>query len=98
MKTHPSAWHRLVTAARQATPVARDDAAPFGFATRVAALALAAEQPNLRTSLNRFSWRALGLALMLMLLSIAANYSAVTKVVNNEDDLVDPADIVLKLT
>ena len=98
MKTSNSAWQRLVVAARQAS-VAADAAAPYGFSTRVAALAQAGgERPSLQSSLNHFSWRALGFSLMLMIVSIAANYSSVTTVVENEQDLVDPVEEILILT
>ena len=98
MKNSPSAWHRLVGAARQA-PIAGDDAAPYGFATRVAALAMAAvERPSLQSSLNHFSWRALGFSLMLMIVSIVANYSSVTTVAENDQDPFDPVEEILTLS
>ena len=99
MKTSNSAWQRLVVAARQA-PVAGDVAAPYGFSTRVGALGLAAiERPSLRSSLNRFSWQALGFSLMLMVLSIVANYSSVSVTAETDHDLVDPVvEDVLTLT
>ena len=90
MKTPNSAWLRLVAAARQA-PTSGDDSAPFGFSTRVAALAMAVERPSMHAMVNRLSWRALGVALMLMVFSIAANYSALT-VVGESDQ--DPLDLV----
>ena len=99
MKNSNSAWQRLIVAARQA-PLAGDDAAPYGFSTRVAALAMAAvERPSLRSSLNRFSWRALGFSLMLMIVSIVANYSSVTTVAENEQDSAyDPVEELLILS
>lgn len=99
MKNHSTAWQRLVTAARQA-PISGDDTAPYGFSTRVAALAMAAvERPSLQSSLNRFSWRALGLSLMLMIVSIVANYSSVTTATDNEQDAgLDPVEEILTLT
>jgi hypothetical protein len=89
MKTSNSAWQRLVAAARQA-PDTGDDDAPYGFSTRLVALAMAAERPTLLSSINRFSWRALSLSLMVMTLSIVTNYSSVTAVADNEQDLLDP--------
>lgn len=100
MKTKRTAWQRLVVAARQA-PVAGDEAAPYGFSTRVAALALAAsaERPTLASLLNRFSWRALSLSLLLMALSIVANYSPAPKTVDSEQDTVaDPIEEILSLS
>jgi hypothetical protein len=61
---HP--WQRLVTLARKTE---RDTSAPFGFATRVTARALA--QPRWQPSLFEiFALRALGIACLLMLASI----------------------------
>ena len=97
MKTSHSAWQRLVVAARQ-VPVATEETAPYGFSTRVSALAMAIERPSLSSSLNHFSWRALGFSLMLMIVSIAANYSSVTAVAENEQDLTDPIEDILILT
>lgn len=71
---HP--WSRLTAAARRA-PDPRETAAPYGFATRVAALAVARE-PAGGSLLERFSFRALSVACLLMCLSVAANYSALT--------------------
>jgi len=89
MKTPATAWQRLVTAARHGSDLG-DDAAPFGFSTRVAALAMAAEHPSMRAMMNRLSWRALGLALMLMIFSIAANYSSLSFSGDSDQDPFDP--------
>lgn len=95
MKDFDARWQRLVTAARQA-PVADDVAAPYGFATRIAARALGApERPALLAVLGRFSIRALWLAGLLMVASVAANYLAFA---GNEDDelsLLDPVSEIL---
>ncbi len=73
MKEFEAKWQRLVTAARQA-PVADDVEMPFGFATRVAARALGTARPGLIAVLGRFSVRALWLACLLTLASVAVNY------------------------
>jgi len=75
MNPEDSGWQKLVTAARRA-PDERDTSAPYGFATRVAARAMAAERPRLAAVLERFSWRALALAGALAVISVAANYQA----------------------
>ncbi|MFT3867339.1 MAG: hypothetical protein QM715_02465 [Nibricoccus sp.] len=100
MKKSTTPWQRLVAAARQAPDLRTDDAAPYGFSVRVASLAMAAvERPSLQSALNHFSWRALTLALMLMAVSIAANYSTVTSVVDVEHDSdVDPVAEYLTLS
>lgn len=97
MKPRDTAWMRLSNAARQA-PDSPDDKAPFGFSTRVAALAMTrpASRPPWQVSLGFASWRALGVALTLMLLSILANYSATTSVADTDQDtIVDPVGDVL---
>lgn len=84
MNPHDQAWQRLVTAARRAPADTRDTAAPYGFAARVAARAFATEAP-LAFFFERFSWRALGVACLLMAVTLAADYS----ITNNpaEDEL-----------
>jgi hypothetical protein len=86
---HP--WSRLVAAARRA-PDERDTAAPYGFATRVAALAFAQERSPV-SLWERFSLRALAVACLLTGLTVATNYSAVTKLfVENETVTVVTVD------
>lgn len=70
---HP--WSRLVVAAR-AAPDERDSRAPYGFSTRVAALAMAQERRAV-SLVERFALRAVGIASVLALLSVAVNYSAI---------------------
>jgi len=76
-------WARLTAAARR-TPLAGDPAAPYGFATRVAALAFSAERP-LRSLFERFSLRAVGVASLLAVVSVLANYSAITAALADEE-------------
>ena len=94
-RRHP--WSRLVAAARSA-PDERDPSAPLGFSTRVAALALSAP-PRSSFSLvfERLSWRALAVACLLMLASVAANYSAITRTSDEEVTVRDPVAEVLEL-
>jgi hypothetical protein len=73
MKDFESRWQQLVAAARQA-PAPEGATAPYGFATRVAARALAEERPGLLAVFGRFSVRALWVAGLLMLASVVANY------------------------
>lgn len=102
MKNSNTAWQRLVSAARQApaTP-AGEEAAPYGFSTRVTALAMAAaERPSLGSAINHFSWRALTLSVTLMIVSIAANYGTVAAVAveAEQDAAFDPVEEVLTLS
>lgn len=76
MNPYDSSWQKLVAAARRA-PDEGEVAAPFGFATRVAALAMAPERLRLSALLDRFSWRALAVASAIAIVSFAANYHAV---------------------
>ena len=98
--THPRhPWARLTQAARQARAHG-DTAAPFGFATRVAALALARDS-RVVSLLDRFALRAVGIASVLAILSVAVNYPAVsagvfgaTGPVVEDVDVLTPDDAV----
>ena len=87
MKPTDQKWPRLVAAARQA-PDTRDTAAPYGFATRVAALALAPQRAA-GSVLERFSLRALGLAGLLALACVAANLSTLQSLFRDEAAVTD---------
>jgi hypothetical protein len=71
---HP--WSRLTAAAREVTDD-RDSAAPYGFATRVVALAFAQER-RVSSLFERFAFRAVGVASLLALFSIVLNYPALS--------------------
>ena len=90
---HP--WSRLAAAARRA-PDDRETAAPFGFATRIAALALAQERV-VSSIFDRFALRALGVACLLALLSVAVNYSELAKASSADEELPanDPVALLL---
>jgi hypothetical protein len=92
---HP--WSRLTAAARLA-PQSGDTKAPYGFATRVASLALAQER-SLGSLLERFSLRALGVACLLAVVSAAANYSAIANALSEQDVLAtdDPVAELIEL-
>jgi hypothetical protein len=68
---HP--WTRLVAAAGTVKDD-RDTTAPYGFATRVVAIAFAQER-KLSSLFERFSLRALGIACVLTVVTVATNYS-----------------------
>jgi hypothetical protein len=89
-------WPRLVSAARQVTDD-RDTAAPYGFATRVAAPALSSER-RVASLFERFALRAVGVACLLAIASIAINYSAFTRSASSEEPVAaadDPMSILL---
>ena len=93
MNNFEDRWRQLTVAARQA-PVTDEIAAPYGFATRVAALAMREEPPAMRAVFGRFSVRALYLACLLTLASAAANYLAFTGTEDDEQALIDPVSEV----
>lgn len=95
MKPEETAWLRLAAAARRAEDH-RDEAAPYGFATRVAALALAERRVSAAALFERFSWRALGVAGLLALVSVASNYSALASPAA-EDDVISEEITVIEL-
>ncbi|MDB6092959.1 MAG: hypothetical protein JWM32_521 [Verrucomicrobia bacterium] len=89
-------WSRLVAAARGATDD-RDTSAPYGFATRVSALALAGRGSN-PPLLERWSLRALGVAGLLAAVSVASNFSAIISTMRNDaTGLDDPVGDVVEI-
>ena len=72
---HP--WSRLTAAARQVRDD-RDSSAPYGFATRIAALALAQER-RVASLFERFALRAVGVASLLALFSVVLNYQELSE-------------------
>lgn len=70
-------WTRLTAAARlaRAERDERDTAAPYGFATRVAALAFVQEPRGGFALVERFALRALGVACLLAVGSVVLNYA-----------------------
>lgn len=88
-------WQRLVAAARR-VPAAEPVVAPYGFATRIAAQAWAGERQGLLTVLGRVSIRALWVACVLMLVSVAASYFSSNLSAANADQFqFDPVSEVL---
>lgn len=95
------AWSRLVAGARQVRDD-RDVTAPYGFSTRVAALAFAQER-RVGSAFDRLALRALGVACLLAVGSVAMNYRSITQptpkqnVVEEEVQLVPMEDPVAAL-
>lgn len=89
MKPEDQAWQKLVAAARLSRDD-RDTAAPYGFATRVAALAMT-ERGRLPTGvwLERFSWRALTVAALLAVGGVATNYASPVSANGDDEGLLD---------
>lgn len=83
MKDFDQKWQRLTALART-SPAGSDEAAPYGFATRVAAQAWAA-RPGVRGALfEKFALRALMAAVALSLASMAYSYTAL--MTDNDED------------
>jgi hypothetical protein len=76
-------WQSAIDAARR-TP-ARDDNAPFGFASRVATLRSSASSASTFFLWWKFTWRAIGIAALLLVASAAMNWSA------SSESALDPA-------
>lgn len=86
---HPDPWLKLVAAARRA-PAQEASALPVGFATRVAAQGLA-QRCEPADVLGLWAWRALALALVVMISSAAASYPTLAATAAAaDDDLDDP--------
>jgi len=85
MKPEDSGWQNLVSAARRLRDE-RETTAPYGFATRVAALAMDTARVPAISLFERFSWRALGVAALLALTSVATSYSAFSSSSSSSSD------------
>lgn len=91
---HPrDPWARLTASARQVTDE-RDTAAPYGFSTRIAALALATGRP-VASVFDRFALRALGIATLLAMGSVALNYNALPSLASSNPVIASVDEIEL---
>ena len=88
---HP--WSRLVAAARQVHDD-RDTTPPYGFSTRVAALSF--QQPAGALLFEPIAFRALSVAALLALFSIALNYQVFSPPANSTvtPQVVEPEQLV----
>lgn len=97
MNDNDKAWQRLVAAARRA-PADADESAPFGFSTRVAALAFDA-RPEAVSPFGRLALRAAGIACLLAAVAVCVNFTAIKGAFTDEpapaDD--DPVAEVVNL-
>ena len=97
--TTDTAWSRLVANARLGPPADLGDlSAPYGFAQRVAALALQ-QKPSLGALFELFSWRALAMATLIAMATVALNLKSVLKSAEDAPvTLSDPVEEVLSVT
>ena len=86
-------WSRLTAAARTVRDD-RDASAPYGFATRVAALAFSQER-TVGSLLDVFALRALGVACLVALVSVAMNYGTLTSVVTPSNAVAEADPVML---
>lgn len=90
----PSPWDRLAAAARRAPAEPREAAAPFGFATRVAAQAFSGLPPSLPALFEKLALRGLFVAGLLGLAAAGYGFTAITT--EPDTDLLT-ADIVTEV-
>ena len=98
MSDFDKAWERLAAAARK-SPGAADDSAPYGFSTRVAALAFEAGRPE-PSAFGRLALRAALVACLLALVAVGVNYSAIKGAFADEPSVAagdDPVSEVVNL-
>ncbi len=95
MNDNEKAWQRLVSAARRA-PAEAGEPAPFGFSTRVAALAFDAQRAP-ASAFARLSLRAAGVACLLAAIAVGANYSAIMGAFTDEPASADNDDPVAEV-
>jgi len=96
----PDLWQRIVASARRVPVEDGHVSAPPGFATRVVALAMErmSERPLLGL-VERFSWRALGVAAGLAVASALVNFVPARQAFKSTTTIEqDPVAIVLDLS
>lgn len=83
MNPENPSWEKLVALARRARDE-RPETAPYGFSTRVAALAMAGEGRLSASLFERWSWRAVAIAGMFAAVSVAASYTSSPSAADDE--------------
>jgi hypothetical protein len=94
-----NSWQKLAAAARKAKADGADESAPYGFSTRVAALAFS-QPPAGSSAFARYSLRAAAFACVLALGAVAANYTAIkgaftddNAAASNDDPIAEVVDL-----
>lgn len=82
MNDYDKAWKKLAAAARLA-PGAEDESAPYGFSTRVVAVAFAAGRAA-PSVFARMSLRAAVVACLLAAVAVGVNYSAIAGLLDDD--------------
>jgi hypothetical protein len=96
MKTPPEIWSRLAALARRAPAEIRDEAAPYGFATRVAALALGRPAESVAALFSRYALRALAVACVLALAGVSASWRPLMSAVASEAAALEDSAALLE--
>jgi hypothetical protein len=81
MSTNDPSWEKLLAAARKAP--AGDESAPFGFSTRVAALAFEQAAPP-APNFARLSLRVAAVACLFAVVAVGVNFSAIASAFDDE--------------
>jgi hypothetical protein len=95
MTPDDKSWQRLLAAARRAPP-AGDESAPFGFSTRVAALAFERRQAP-AWDFARMSLRAAAVAGLLAVAAVAANFSAIRGALDDDSAVATGDDPIAEV-
>jgi hypothetical protein len=95
MSPDEKSWQKLVAAARRA-PASGDESAPFGFSTRVAALAFES-RPSTTAAYGRLAFRAAAVAGLLAVASVALNFSAIAGAFDDTASPVAPDDPIAEV-
>lgn len=95
MKPSDSEWQRLTAAARRIQGETTETSAPLGFAARIVARSLSAPRAERPDALARLSWPALGVAALIMAVTVATNLKPLlTTVAENAAALSEPIEDV----
>ena len=95
MNPDETSFQRLLAAARRAPP-AGDEAAPFGFSTRVAALAFE-QRRRPAPVFGLYSLRAAAVAGLLAVAAVAANFSAIRGAFDDESAVASGDDPIAEV-
>jgi hypothetical protein len=95
MNPHDQAWQKLLEAARPAPP-AGEESAPFGFSTRVAALAFDTVR-RAPSDFGRLSLRAAGIACLFAVVAVGFNYKAIASAFDDETAIAAGDDPVAEV-
>ena len=92
--SHPDPWQKLVRLAREAPPLSdRPVAAPLGFSTRVVARSGYVGERSVFGLFESQAFRALSVASVLAIATVALNLSPVLQAFHEETEMVDSESV-----